>query len=87
MQEEGLAERAPPNVVREEAFETGEGPASFRWVRLKKIHWLDASGKARVWEAAERKTRTGNVVRLHSGARLALVWRAVCVRVCISRCK
>ena len=68
--QEDPAERAAPKVVREEAFETGEGPASFRWVRLKKIHWLDARGKARVWEAAERKTRAADVVR--SGARPSL---------------
>ncbi|KAF8892653.1 NUDIX hydrolase domain-like protein [Infundibulicybe gibba] len=28
-----------------------------RWIRLKKILYLDANGKERAWECAERKTR------------------------------
>ncbi|EIN07630.1 hypothetical protein PUNSTDRAFT_135150 [Punctularia strigosozonata HHB-11173 SS5] len=28
-----------------------------KWIGLKKIHWQDPTGKDRLWEAAERKTR------------------------------
>lgn len=32
-----------------------------KWVALRAIDWKDASGKARVWESADRRTRAGDV--------------------------
>ncbi len=32
-----------------------------KWVGLKAIKWVDPSGKERTWEAADRKTRKGEV--------------------------
>lgn len=32
-----------------------------KWVGLRAIEWTDASGKARVWESADRRTRSGDV--------------------------
>jgi ADP-ribose pyrophosphatase len=29
-----------------------------KWTKLTKINWQDASGKERVWESAERSTRS-----------------------------
>lgn len=34
----------------------------FRWVRLKKIEWKDETDRKRMWEAAERTTRTEGTV-------------------------
>ena len=32
-----------------------------RWIGLRAIEWVDPSGKQRVWESADRKTRRGEV--------------------------
>lgn len=37
---------------------TEECPSDAKWLKLEKIHWRDKEGKERVWEAANRKTRT-----------------------------
>jgi ADP-ribose pyrophosphatase len=29
-----------------------------RWIKLTKINWQDPSGKERIWESAERSTRS-----------------------------
>src|SRR3989338_9401034 len=42
-------------IIREELV------AACNWVRLKKIHWEDPSGRQRVWESAERTTRRGEI--------------------------
>lgn len=36
------------------------GQVGFRWLTMKRILWKDAKGRQRVWESAERKTRSGN---------------------------
>jgi len=40
-----------PQVFKEELVH------SERWLRLKKLHYVDAAGKQRIWECAERTTR------------------------------
>lgn len=42
-----------PQIVR-----TEECPSDAKWLKLEKIHWKDQGGKERIWEAANRKTRT-----------------------------
>jgi ADP-ribose pyrophosphatase len=41
-----------------------------KWARLTKINWQDPSGKSRVWESAERTTRSKRGIdgNLHSFA-------------------
>ncbi|KAH9995536.1 NUDIX hydrolase domain-like protein [Russula vinacea] len=43
----------PPQLLSTEDLNTADA----KWVSLKKINWQDESGRARVWEAAERRTR------------------------------
>jgi len=43
----------PPQVLSTEDLNTLDA----KWVGLKKINWQDQSGKERVWEAADRRTR------------------------------
>jgi hypothetical protein len=39
-----------------------------KWTKLTKINWQDPSGKQRIWESAERSTRSkGGVDGLHLG--------------------
>ncbi|KAI0028453.1 NUDIX hydrolase domain-like protein [Vararia minispora EC-137] len=42
-----------PSIVSVQDLETNQA----KWVSLKKILWKDHTGKQRVWEAAERRTR------------------------------
>lgn len=35
------------------------GPAGFHWLTLSRIQYKDPSGRERIWECAERKTRVG----------------------------
>lgn len=42
-----------PQILR-----TEECPSDAKWLKLEKIHWKDQGGKERIWEAANRKTRT-----------------------------
>jgi hypothetical protein len=32
-----------------------------RWIGLRAIQWIDPTGKERVWESADRKTRRGEI--------------------------
>ncbi|KAK9808257.1 hypothetical protein WJX73_004125 [Symbiochloris irregularis] len=41
-------------VLRKRDF----GPAGFRWLTLTRIEWADPTGRERVWECAERQTRS-----------------------------
>ncbi|KAI9459040.1 NUDIX hydrolase domain-like protein [Russula earlei] len=43
----------PPRVLSTEDLNTADA----KWIGLKKINWQDRKGKARIWEAAERRTR------------------------------
>ena len=45
--------RAPPGVTRREPH----GPEGFRWLRVVRLDYRDAVGKARQWESVERRTR------------------------------
>lgn len=43
---------------------TGSSPlsnADAKWVSLRKIEWVDPTGKQRAWESADRTTRNGVV--------------------------
>lgn len=42
-----------PSILR-----TEECPSDAKWLKLQKIHWKDQGGKERIWEVANRKTRT-----------------------------
>lgn len=42
-----------PSILR-----TEECPSDAKWLKLEKIHWKDQGGKERIWEVANRKTRT-----------------------------
>ncbi|KAI0255927.1 NUDIX hydrolase domain-like protein [Lactifluus subvellereus] len=42
-----------PKVLSTEDLNTADA----KWVGLKKINWQDQTGKERVWEAADRRTR------------------------------
>ena len=37
-------------------------PSQFRWLTLKLIEWRDPAGKLRLWESAERTTRSASGV-------------------------
>jgi len=43
----------PPQILSTEDLNTADA----KWVSLKKINWQDQIGRARVWEAADRRTR------------------------------
>jgi len=43
----------PPQILSIENLNTTEA----KWVSLKKINWQDQSGRTRVWEVADRRTR------------------------------
>lgn len=32
-----------------------------RWIGLRAIQWVDPTGKERMWESADRKTRRGEI--------------------------
>jgi len=42
-----------PKILSTEDLDTSDA----KWVSLKKISWQDQTGRKRVWEAADRKTR------------------------------
>jgi len=35
--------------------------ADAKWIGLRAIEWIDPTGRNRVWECADRKTRKGEV--------------------------
>ncbi|KAK9825973.1 hypothetical protein WJX74_002460 [Apatococcus lobatus] len=37
------------------------GPGGFKWITLRRLQYVDQEGRERVWEAAERRTRSGSV--------------------------
>lgn len=37
-----------------------------KWIGLRAIEWKDAAGKSRLWESADRRTRSGDVDGMHS---------------------
>src|SRR6266480_7624014 len=43
-----------PRVVKVSTLSLGEA----KWAELQKIQWTDQQGASRVWEAANRKTRS-----------------------------
>jgi hypothetical protein len=50
-------------ILSKEPLSTHEA----KWTKLTKINWQDPSGKKRVWECAERSTRSkGGIDGLHS---------------------
>ena len=49
---------ALPTVASEEAAVLD----GFRWLRVKKLHWIDQTGRRRVWETCERTTRKGQLL-------------------------
>ena len=53
-----LAEGEDPRVVKVSTLSLGEA----KWAELQKIQWTDQQGASRVWEAANRKTRSSTGV-------------------------
>ena len=47
-----------PQVIKSEDY----SPAGFRWLRTKRITYIDRRGKTRFWESAERSTRPSSGV-------------------------
>ncbi|KAL1730063.1 NUDIX hydrolase domain-like protein [Schizophyllum commune] len=45
-----------PKILCAEEMNVSEA----KWITLKKLNWMDAEGKKRVWECAERRTRKGS---------------------------
>ncbi|KZP29978.1 hypothetical protein FIBSPDRAFT_815660 [Athelia psychrophila] len=49
---------ATPKIISAEELPASEA----RWITLKKLKWSDPEGKERLWECAERKTRSSGGV-------------------------
>lgn len=45
----------PPTIL------TPQDPADAKWLRLRRLHYLDPTGRPRLWESAERATRRAAV--------------------------
>ncbi|KAF7971636.1 hypothetical protein HWV62_20668 [Athelia sp. TMB] len=54
-----VANKATENMASPKILSAEELPASeAKWITLKKLKWSDPDGKERIWECAERKTRS-----------------------------